>query len=147
LDVERRRVDHEVAPVLLVLAAPEELRVEVAVAPLVGDAYRVLRLLLQHRLVLRGRDIPARRLSVAESIDGLGGRWLRLAGHGVYAQASFRSMATAARRLSRVHRRAGAARAAEASRCTSTNPMPRPISARRSRKSSASACVAVGTDG
>ena len=32
LDVERRRVDDEVAPVLLVLAAPDELRVEVAVA-------------------------------------------------------------------------------------------------------------------
>ena len=32
LDVERRRVDDEIAPVLLVLAAPDELRVEVAVA-------------------------------------------------------------------------------------------------------------------
>jgi hypothetical protein len=30
LDVERRRVDDEVAPVLLILAAPDELRVEVA---------------------------------------------------------------------------------------------------------------------
>ena len=38
LDVERRRMDDEVAPVLLVLAAPDELRVEVAVAALVGDA-------------------------------------------------------------------------------------------------------------
>ena len=32
LDVERRRMDDEVAPVLLVLAAPDELRIEVAVA-------------------------------------------------------------------------------------------------------------------
>ena len=30
LDVERRRVDDEIAPVLLVLAAPDELRIEVA---------------------------------------------------------------------------------------------------------------------
>jgi hypothetical protein len=42
LDVERRRVDDEIAPVLLVLAAPDELRVEVAVAALVGDADGVL---------------------------------------------------------------------------------------------------------
>ena len=45
LDVERRRVDDEVAPVLLILAAPDELRVEVAVAALVGDADRGLLLL------------------------------------------------------------------------------------------------------
>jgi hypothetical protein len=38
LDVERRRLDDEVTPVLLVLAAPDELRVQVAVALFVGDA-------------------------------------------------------------------------------------------------------------
>ena len=32
LDVERRRVNDEIAPVLLILAAPDELRVEVGVA-------------------------------------------------------------------------------------------------------------------
>ena len=32
LDVERRRVDDEIAPVLLVLTAPDELRIEVGVA-------------------------------------------------------------------------------------------------------------------
>ncbi|MCY4090409.1 MAG: hypothetical protein OXF62_06285 [Caldilineaceae bacterium] len=37
LNVERRRVDDEVGPVLQVLAAPDELGVEVAVAALVGD--------------------------------------------------------------------------------------------------------------
>ena len=41
LDVERRGVDDEVAPVLLILAAPDELRIEVAVAALVGHADRV----------------------------------------------------------------------------------------------------------
>src|SRR3990172_9780536 len=77
LDVERRRVDHEVAPVLLVLAAPDELQVQVAVAGLIGDAHRVLRLLLQHRLVFRGRDVPARRLLVAERLYRLAARSLR----------------------------------------------------------------------
>ena len=82
LDVERRRVDDEVAPVLLVLAAPDELRVEVAVAALVGHADRALLLLLQHRLVFGGRDVLARRLVVLERLDGLAGGasswpWLR----------------------------------------------------------------------
>ena len=40
LDEERRRLRDEVRPVLLVLAAPDELRVEVAVAALVGDLGR-----------------------------------------------------------------------------------------------------------
>jgi hypothetical protein len=40
LDVERRGVDDEVRPVLLILAAPDQLRVQVAVAPLVGHAHR-----------------------------------------------------------------------------------------------------------
>ena len=35
LDVERRRLDDEVGPVGHVLAAPDELRIEVAVAPLI----------------------------------------------------------------------------------------------------------------
>ena len=59
LDVERRRVDDQVAPVLLVLAAPDELRVEVAVAALVGDADRVLLLLLHDGLIFRrGNVLP-----------------------------------------------------------------------------------------
>src|SRR6266508_3899468 len=50
LNVERWSVNDEVAPVLLVLAAPDELRIEVAVAPLVGDADGVLLGLLQYGL-------------------------------------------------------------------------------------------------
>src|SRR5712691_9275938 len=80
LDVERRGVDDEVAPILLVLAAPDELRVQVAVAPLVGQAHRVPRLLLEHRLVLGGRDVLARGLVVAEGFDGSGG--CGFSGHG-----------------------------------------------------------------
>jgi hypothetical protein len=37
LNIEGRSLDDEVGPVLLVLAAPDELRVEVAVAALVGE--------------------------------------------------------------------------------------------------------------
>ena len=40
LDEERRRLHDEIGPVLRVLAAPDELRVEVAVAPLAGDLDR-----------------------------------------------------------------------------------------------------------
>src|SRR5712692_1788092 len=84
LDVERRRLGDQVAPVLLVLAAPDELGVEVAVAPLVGDAQRLFRLLLDDGLVLGGRDVPARRLLVSKGIDTLAGRRLRLSRHIVY---------------------------------------------------------------
>ena len=41
LDVERRRLHDEVGPILRVLAAPDELRVKVSVAPLVGDLDRL----------------------------------------------------------------------------------------------------------
>jgi hypothetical protein len=42
LDVEGRRLDDQVAPIVLVLAAPDELRVEVAMAPLIGEPDRRL---------------------------------------------------------------------------------------------------------
>ena len=73
LDVERRRVDHEVRDVLLVLAAPHKLRVQVTVAPLVCQPYRVLLLLAHQRLVLGGGQVPACGLVVGEGLDGLGG--------------------------------------------------------------------------
>ena len=60
LDVERRRVHDQVGPVLLVLAAPDELRVEVAVAPLVGHADRVLLVLPHHGLKLGSGNILPR---------------------------------------------------------------------------------------
>src|SRR5271168_3061546 len=59
LDVERRRLDDQVGPVLLVLAAPDELRVEVAVAPVIGEPDRCLVLLVHDRLELGRRDIAA----------------------------------------------------------------------------------------
>ena len=66
LDEERRRLDHEVRPVLLVLAAPDKLRVEIAVAAFVLDLDRAPVTLRHHRFVLGRRDVPARRLLVGE---------------------------------------------------------------------------------
>src|SRR5207253_10046953 len=63
------RLDDEVAPVLLVLAPPDELGIEVAVAALVGHAQRLLGFLLDDRLVFRGRDVPALGLSVTVRLD------------------------------------------------------------------------------
>ncbi|MBP6106550.1 MAG: hypothetical protein KBB53_08330 [Steroidobacteraceae bacterium] len=70
LDVQRRRVDDEVGPVLLVLAAPHELRIEVAVAAPVGHLDRTLGVLVEHRLVLGGGDVLARGFVVLEGFDG-----------------------------------------------------------------------------
>ena len=75
LDVERRGVDDEVAPVLLILAAPDELRVEVAVAALVGHAHRALLVLLHDGLIFGRGDVLPLGLVVLEGLDGLG-TWL-----------------------------------------------------------------------
>src|SRR5437867_26494 len=80
LDVERRSMDHEVAPVLLVLAAPDELGVQVAVAPLVGDSDGILCLLLENGLVLRGWDVPPPRLLVTKRLHRLPARALSCLG-------------------------------------------------------------------
>src|SRR5262249_24415168 len=72
LDVERRRMHHEVGPVLLILAAPDQLRVQVAVAALVGHADGALRLLLHHGLIFSGRNVLASSLLVRECSDSLG---------------------------------------------------------------------------
>ena len=72
LDVQRRRVDDEVAPVLLVFAAPDELRIEIRVARL-ADPLGVLLLLFQHGLVFSRGDVFALGLLVLEGGDSLGG--------------------------------------------------------------------------
>ena len=38
LNVERRSVNDEIAPVLLILSAPYELGIEITIAPLIGHA-------------------------------------------------------------------------------------------------------------
>ena len=76
LDVERRRVDDEVAPVLLVLPAPDELGIEVGVARIL---YRLglFLLFLKNGLVLGGRDVLPLGFVVLERFDGFeSGRFL-----------------------------------------------------------------------
>ena len=72
LDVQRRDVDLQVRRVLFVLAPPHELRVEVAVAPLVGHADGALLLISHQRLVLGGWQVRTPGLLVLEGLDGLG---------------------------------------------------------------------------
>ena len=79
LDVEGRGVDDEVAPVLLILAAPDELRVEVGVAAVFHGAGGLL-LLLDDGLVLGGGDVRPPGLAVLEGFDGFEGGGLF--GHG-----------------------------------------------------------------
>ena len=66
LDIQRRRMHHQVGPVLLILAAPDQLRIEIAVATFVSHTDGALVILLQHRLVFSRRDVLARRLLVRE---------------------------------------------------------------------------------
>src|SRR5262249_46147115 len=70
LDVERRRIDDEIAPVLLVLASPDELGIEVRVA-WVAQFDRLLDIPAGQRSVLGGRDVPALRGTMADGLDGL----------------------------------------------------------------------------
>ena len=80
LDVERRRGHVERRKVLLVFAAPDKLRVEVAVAPRVGNTQRAaLVVRIDHRLILDRRDVLPLGLAVGEGIDFLATRGL--AGH------------------------------------------------------------------
>ena len=72
LDVEWRGVDDEVAPVLLVLTTPDELRVEVGVARILHPARRFL-LFLKHGLMFGGGDILPLGVVVLEGFDGFGG--------------------------------------------------------------------------
>ena len=69
LDVERRRLHDEVGEVLLVLAAPDELRVEVAVAALVRHLDGAAVVVLHRRAVLGGGDVGPLRLVVDERLD------------------------------------------------------------------------------
>ena len=72
LDVERRRVDDEVGPVLLVLAAPDQLRVQIAVAAFVGDAEGGLIVFLHQRLMLGAGKVFASGYGVGEGFDRFG---------------------------------------------------------------------------
>lgn len=70
LNVERRCVNNQIRPVLLILATPDKLWVEVAVAALVGHADGSQLFLLHDRLVFGSGYVLARRLVVLEGFDG-----------------------------------------------------------------------------
>src|SRR5688572_7185397 len=69
LDVKRRRGHDQIAPVLLVLPAPDELRIEVLVATLVRHAQRMQRILLHDRLMFSGRDVLPLCLIVLQGLN------------------------------------------------------------------------------
>ena len=71
LNIERRRMNHQIAPVLPILTAPDQLRIEVGIAG-VTHLFRILLFGLQHRLIFCRRDIPALGVVVLECLDGLG---------------------------------------------------------------------------
>jgi hypothetical protein len=76
LDIERRCVDNEIAPVLLILAAPNKLRVEIGVA---RTFYRLGLVLLfpKNGLVLGCGDILALGVFVLKRLDSFCGCLLR----------------------------------------------------------------------
>src|ERR1022692_3777370 len=71
LDVEGRRVDDEIAPILLVLPPPHELRIQIPVAALVRHPHRTRFVLVENGLELRRRDILALGFVVPDGLDGL----------------------------------------------------------------------------
>ena len=75
LDVQGRRVHHQVGEVLLILASPDQLGVQVTVASLVGQPDRAGLLIPHQRLVLGARDVDASIVGVGEGLhlDGLPG--------------------------------------------------------------------------
>ena len=70
MEILVRGIDHKVRPVLFILAAPDQLRIKVTVAALVGHADRAFYLLCQNRLMLGGGDIGAGRLVMLEGLNG-----------------------------------------------------------------------------
>ena len=71
LDVERRRLHPQLRLLILrILAPPDQLRIQIAVATRVGHADRTLLVAAHHRLQFGRRDVLARRVLVADGVDG-----------------------------------------------------------------------------
>ena len=69
-NVKRRSVDDEVAPVLLIFPAPDELRIEIAIA-LIARLDGMLLFLLHDGLILRGGNVLPLRFVVDERLHAL----------------------------------------------------------------------------
>ena len=78
LDVQRRRIHHQIRLVLRVLAAPDELGVKIAVAALVGNPQRRLLFRLDQGLGFRRGNIPAGGVPMPERLHRLVLRLLAL---------------------------------------------------------------------
>ena len=72
LDVERRRLDDQIRPVRHILAPPHQLRIEIAITPLVSHLDGPLHPRRDKRLQFRRRRILPRRLVMGERVDGEG---------------------------------------------------------------------------
>jgi len=73
LNVKRRGLHHEIGFVLHLLAAPDELRIQIAVPSFHRHAHRRLLGLGQHGLIFRRGDVLARGVFVLEGFDADGG--------------------------------------------------------------------------
>ena len=73
LDIQGRRVDGEVAQVLLVLAPPHQLGIQIPVAALVGDLDGSVLLVPQQGLVFGAGQVAAGGVLVGQGLHSLGG--------------------------------------------------------------------------
>ncbi|AEO46714.1 hypothetical protein F11_01220 [Rhodospirillum rubrum F11] len=69
LDIKRRGLNDQFRPIPLVLAPPDQLRVEIAVAAVIGDANGGFHLFLHHRLQFGGGDVDPLRILVGQRLD------------------------------------------------------------------------------
>ena len=70
LNIERRGIDNEIAPVLLILPTPDELGVEIGV-PWIPDRPGSGIVRSEHRLMLGGGDVLPLGLDMRDCFDGL----------------------------------------------------------------------------
>ena len=75
LDIQGRGMDHQIRPVLLVLATPYQLRVQVRVARILHRHRRLL-IVADHRSVLDRRNILPLVVGVPNRIDGFDGLFI-----------------------------------------------------------------------
>jgi len=72
LDIEGRRLHHQVRPVLYVLAAPDQLRVQIPVAPLIGNPQGCQFIIPHHGLKFGSGDILAACLIMGDGVNAFG---------------------------------------------------------------------------